>query len=231
MAIDQSKLNSILLRGNIQLPLFVVENYHNIGINNDEMIVLMQIIAYHQTGNVFPNTKMISHRTHLDAKTVDSVISSLIKKKIISLNQSNTEFILDGLFEKITDNKVNAEIASNTNDTTSNPYKQLVLEISNSFGRDLSPNELVMIDRWIKLDDYAPELISAAIDRSILNGKMTLNYANAILVNWRNSGVLTLTDVDLENIKFQSKQMGSQKKEDIETNDTLKIPDPKKPIS
>ncbi len=66
-------------------------------------------------------------------------------------------------------------------------------KVSSAFGlkRAPTPNQQKFIDEWSK-KGFSTDLISCACERTIdLNKALTMNYVNAILVNWSKEGITT----------------------------------------
>ena len=66
-------------------------------------------------------------------------------------------------------------------------------KVSSAFGlkRAPTPNQQKFIDEWSK-KEFSADLISCACERTIdLNKTLTMNYVNAILVNWSKEGITT----------------------------------------
>ncbi|MDO5559308.1 MAG: DnaD domain protein [Oscillospiraceae bacterium] len=66
-------------------------------------------------------------------------------------------------------------------------------KVSASFGlkRSPTPNQQKFIEEWFSAG-VDPDLIACACERTVdLNKTLTMNYVNAIIVNWRNEGITT----------------------------------------
>lgn len=79
----------------------------------------------------------------------------------------------------------------------------------------LSPNQAEQLADYLKLDNFEPELLKRAIDKSSNNAKRSFGYVNSILRNWKQNGITTLTQADEEDKKFQESKHLPQGDEDL----------------
>nr|WP_228099202.1 DnaD domain protein [Granulicatella sp. 19428wC4_WM01] len=74
------------------------------------------------------------------------------------------------------------------------------------FGRSLTPMQLTMIHDWIKVDGYSQELIVAALKEAVLANVRHLNYIRSILDNWKQKGILTVQEAEVESQKYRKQK-------------------------
>lgn len=79
----------------------------------------------------------------------------------------------------------------------------------------LSPNQYEQLADYIKLDNFEPELLKRAIDKASNNAKRSFGYVNSILRNWKQNGVVTLTQAEEDDKKFQESKHLPQNSEKL----------------
>ncbi|MDR0898856.1 MAG: DnaD domain protein [Lactobacillaceae bacterium] len=228
MAIKNNQLNRILDKGTLQVPLFLIENYRDLNITNDELIILLQVFAFRQIGNPFPTAQVLSERTNFSITKINDLITKLLQKKILSLSSNNSQFVFDGLYDLMTSGQI--AITNKADETSINDRQRIFQIVSNEFGRELSPIEISKINDWFDKDDFNPQLMEYAIETSVLNQKLSINYIDAILRNWKKSNLRTIEQIQVANAKFSSTRNNFSNQNQPNPEMKLHIPDPKKPI-
>jgi DnaD/phage-associated family protein len=69
----------------------------------------------------------------------------------------------------------------------------LFLIFENEFGKKLTPIEAKQILNW--QEKFGTDLIEEALRRSVLQGKLSLNYIGKILSSWESAGLRSIQDV------------------------------------
>lgn len=80
-------------------------------------------------------------------------------------------------------------------------------EVYKSFGltREPTENQKKFFDQW-RMKGYSTDLINFACEKMIDTGKkLTVNYVNGILENWRKKGITTLEQAQQESKNFKKK--------------------------
>lgn len=80
-------------------------------------------------------------------------------------------------------------------------------EVYKSFGltREPTENQKKFFDQW-RMKGYSTDLINFACEKMIDTGKkLTVNYVNGILENWRKKGITTLEQAQQESKSFKKK--------------------------
>lgn len=94
-------LKQFLAEGNVELPLRLFKSYHQLGLSNEDLIVIMQLFAFSKEGIALPRTELISARTNFSQAAVQKTIERLLNSKVISLSASNDAYDLSNLFGKL----------------------------------------------------------------------------------------------------------------------------------
>ena len=192
------------------IPRILVNNYKNLGISDEELIVIMVIMSYGE--KVVYDPEVFAKDINGNKREIMKVIDSLCDKSILSLlieknNKKTYEYItLDSLYEKllniVLDNKEEKEIDNS-----------IFSMFEEEFGRTLSPMEYEKIKEWITSGN-SNELIECALREAVMNKVDNLNYIDRILVSWRKKGYKNKQDVMKDKENFRNK------KEKIQVFDT-----------
>ena len=193
------------------IPKILINNYKNLKITDEELIVIIVIMSY---GNkVIYNPEEFSNENGGSKRNIMKIIDNLCDKNILSLvieknNRKTYEYIsLDCLYDKlfniVIDNKEEKEIDNS-----------IFSIFENELGRTLSPMEYEKIKEWITSGNSS-EIITCALREAVMNGISNFNYIDRILDNWKKKGYKTRDDVIKDKEKYHSK-----KEENIDIFDT-----------
>ena len=189
----------------------IFKYYPQLGISEIELVLILQLEAFSQSGNHFPNNQLLASVTNLSAIEVSEMLQGLINKDIITLEQINDDegrisnfYSLDPLYSKI-DKLVDEE--NRGNKSTNNPSGDSLSNLSSDhiqgvirqfeieFGRLLSPIERQEVAAWITEDHYDPEVIKLALREAVLAQVYNFKYVDRILLNWQRHSLATVDQV------------------------------------
>lgn len=200
-------------QGQTVLPTLLLQHYRDLGISNNELVLILQIKSYIDKGEVFPNMEEIARNMHLPKDNVFKAIHQLIQKKLISIDTTKDEngitqdayslsFLWDKLFVllkqeqvEVADQQVEQESEHNT--------KSLYTMFEKEFGRPLSPMEMETLVMWVEQDKYKPELIQMALREAVLSQVYNFKYIDRILLNWEKKNIRTKDQVEKESQRFR----------------------------
>ena len=77
----------------------------------------------------------------------------------------------------------------------------------------LTPINIEELQKWLQDDKFEVSLILQALREAAVNRKVSLPYIRAILRNWRNDGIVTARDIEIQKEEkelFKSSQQSSQ---------------------
>jgi DNA replication protein len=196
--------------GNLSIPQGLFRYYTQIGLNEEECMVLLQVNAFIEQGNPFPTPEQLSARMTLSAQTCTTLLRSLVKKGAITINEHedieshlySESYSLDPLWEKLLELYGAEKEAKGTTQSDENLYTTFEKE----FGRPLSPIECESLAMWIDQDGYEPLLIKAALRESVISGKLNFRYIDRILFEWNKNGVKTVEQAKTYGQKFRRYQ-------------------------
>ena len=187
------KVINLLKNSTVQAPRMLIENYKNLKLTDQELIVIIYLL---NTDFVF-NPKQVSTDLQLELPLVLELINTLEEKDILKIETFQNRTIreealnFDGLYQKLAFIVVNGKEKETDN-------KNLYDTFEKEFGRTLSPMEYEIINGW-KDGNFQDDLIVAALKEATYNGVSNLRYIDKILYEWKKKGITTKEDVEKKN--------------------------------
>ena len=201
------KIKELIQNRDMTIPRILFQNYKNIGLTDQELIILIYIL---NTSSIF-NPKQISNELNISLNDVMTAMENMASKGVTKLelkkigNVRNEYINLDGLYEKLAFKILNKEEEKKTS----------IYDIfETEFGRTISPMEYEIINAWIE-NGTSEETIILALKEATYNGVNNLRYIDKIISEWSKKGIKTREDVEKSRMNFK------QKKENKPKNDIL----------
>lgn len=201
-----NKIEMLIKERDITIPSLLFYNYKKLGINAEELIILIYLI----NGDVFFNPKKISEDMSLELSHLMDLINKLISLNLVhielqKINNVRTEIInLDGFYSKLIDLIMDEEPTQ----------KETIYDIfEKEFGRTLSPMEYEIINTW-KDNLIEEETIVLALKEAVYNGVNNLRYIDRILNEWIKKGIKTKEDLEKDKAEFSKKRLSN-----VQTNE------------
>ena len=212
-----TKLLNILKKGNIVIPIFLLQNYKELKLKLDEFIFLMYLYNLGDSFLFDPNK--YANDLNLELGIAMGYIDSLTEKGFIQVKVMKDEkglmeevVLLENFFNKLTMFTMN-EINKDSNVDHSNIFEIIEKE----FGRTLGPIDYEIIRAWLD-NNMSEDLIKEALKEATLNGVTTLRYIDKILYEWKKNNIKTVKDVE-ENRKKRSSKKDDNSKVDLDMVD------------
>lgn len=197
---DHKMLGKWMAEGQVTLPQVLVKNYAAIGLNENELVLLLQIQSFAAEAEFFPSMEMLTDRTTLRLEDTIKTMDSLLKKGVVAIEQSkdnslmiSEQYNLEPLWGKLVAFYENIE-ADNRQDLEVEQQTNLYSLFEAEFGRPLSPMEAEMLSAWVDQDRTSPDLIKEALKEAVISQKLNFRYIDRILLNWSKQGVKTTED-------------------------------------
>ncbi|HBM3755684.1 TPA: DnaD domain-containing protein [Listeria innocua] len=197
---DHKMLGKWMAEGQVTLPQVLVKNYAAIGLNENELVLLLQIQSFAAEAEFFPSMEMLTDRTTLRLEDTIKKMDSLLKKGVVAIEQSkdnslmiSEQYNLEPLWGKLVAFYENIE-ADNRQDLEVEQQTNLYSLFEAEFGRPLSPMEAEMLSAWVDQDRTSPDLIKEALKEAVISQKLNFRYIDRILLNWSKQGVKTIDD-------------------------------------
>ncbi|MCO7176174.1 DnaD domain-containing protein [Sporolactobacillus kofuensis] len=201
-------LINLIESGSISVPSILLDYYNQLGLNEQECMMLIHVHAFLSKGDDFPTFDNLAARMTLDETECAELLRRLIQRGYLSIIQKNDNNIyseaysLQPLWEKLlrTSYSQVVESSSKSND------EALYTLFETEFGRPLSPIECETLAMWIDQDRHSPKLIKGALREAVISGKLNFRYIDRILFEWKKNGIKTLDQAKQHGDKIRNHQ-------------------------
>ncbi|PLS16319.1 DNA replication protein DnaD [Bacillus sp. M6-12] len=210
--------------GHIMVPSFLLSHYKMLGLNESELMLLLQLQNFSEQGNKFPTPAEISARMTFSEAECLLFLQKLIQKGFIVIEEEITDSIrhesysLEPMLVKIINCFLNEQ-----NHKESEQVKQeeesLYTVFEQEFGRPLSPFECETLAMWMDDDAHQPEIIKAALKEAVISAKLNFRYIDRILFEWKKNGIKTIDQAKMQGEKFRAHQKRGRKPEPVVVKD------------
>ncbi|QQK79893.1 DnaD domain-containing protein [Salicibibacter cibi] len=216
---ERDVMIKLLEKGHVSIPAVFLDYYDALGINENDMMLLLHIHRFVQQGHNFPTPEQLAQKMTLTVNNCQQAIGRLLKRGVLRLEQNEDDngvmyetYSLGPFYDKVIA-YLEAEHApeNNENDIDAGELYRL---FENEFGRPLSPMEGETLAMWIDRDQYTYPLIRAALREAVISGKLNLRYIDRILFEWQKNGIKTPEEADAFSEKFRQKQRGKAPSEE-----------------
>ena len=174
----------------------LIENYKQLGLNENEVAIILIIDCFKKTGKHLVSPDLIALKSTLSIKDVDAINSDLMAKKIITLEdgQFGLETSLSPLIDKL--HKIFAE--EMIEDERFKDKDRVFSKLEEALGRPLSKYEMDTVKEWL-VEGETYDSISGAIEIAIFAERRNINYMDQILTEYR-----IKRDIDREGLSVAS---------------------------
>lgn len=196
-----------VLLNQLQIPTQLLSTYKSIGLNETEVMVILQIHRFLLEGTDFPTPMEISSYLTIDEKNCSDTLRKLLQKGFLSIEELENEhdqlseaYSLEPLWSKLfTDEEPSPK--------EENHIGAIFVLFEQEFGRPLSPFEIERINSWIDDDEIIPALIKAGLREAVLMGKLNFNYIDRILRDWKKKGIHSVEQARESSKAFRDRQV------------------------
>lgn len=200
-----------ILSNQMTVPMKLLTSYKSLGLDEQDVMILLHIHRFIQIGNDFPTpTEIASNLTISEERCIEK-LRLFIQKDFLELkelkneqNQWSEAYSLDPLWQRLFLHE----------ETEKNEEGQLFILFEQEFGRPLSPFEIETISVWLDTDEIAPALIKTALREAVLMGKLNFKYIDRILREWKRKGVQTIEQARTASESFRQGQVKKQYKQE-----------------
>lgn len=179
-----------LLEDLLPVPSSLLTSYKSLGLNEQEVIVILQIYRFIQFKNEFPTPAELAQYVTITEQQCLEILKKLIQKNLLTIEERNNEYDqfseaynLDVLWERLYSQREEVEEEN---------IGEIFILFEQEFGRPLSPFEIETINTWLDVDLMKPELIKAALREAVLMNKLNFKYIDRILREWNRKGIRTV---------------------------------------
>ncbi|MDQ0225140.1 DNA replication protein DnaD [Bacillus sp. 7586-K] len=212
--------------GNVSIPVILFQHYSKLGLNEEELMVLLQVQQFKQMGNQFPTPTELSEHMSISTSTCTSILRSLIQRGFLSIEECEENTILfENYSLKPLWDKLYTFLSQEKNrEKNKEADENLYTIFENEFGRPLSPIECETLAIWLDQEDYDPIIIKAALRESVMSGKLNFRYIDRILFEWKKNGIRTIEQARNHSKKFRQHQANNNSVQQNQEEYKRKVP-------
>ena len=167
----------------IDWRMILVDNYKKIGLNENELSIILVTNSLIQKGMDFITPDIIALKMTLDFHEIDTCFTNLIKKEILTLEGNERLHIsIEPLKKKLIE-IFYAEVKKETS-TSNKEQDDIFVLFETEFGRALSQFEVNTIKDWFDQGNTA-STIKEALNVATLAKVKTIRYIDKVLLEWK----------------------------------------------
>lgn len=209
-----------IFKQDIIIPRVLFEQYHQLGMSETELIMIMKIIELSNESSL-PSFDAISNAMSIDKSQVMLILQNLISKDFIKIDVKKFD---DVSFEERYDlspleSQLSRlqEVQEKNNDVNvrQTNFKEIFERFETTFARPLTPIEIETISHWIDTDQHSAPLIITALNEASSHNKLSIKYIDRILLNWKKRNVKTIDESKIVSNEYKSSKTLSKTVPDI----------------
>ncbi|WP_102345809.1 DnaD domain-containing protein [Bacillus sp. Marseille-P3661] len=211
----QERVLNILSEGSIAIPRLLIRHYKDLGLNEEEFMLLLHIYSAIDSGNTFPTPHELSELMTCSEIRCTEILQYLIQRDFIMIEEKagldliSESYSIRPLWEKLIQFLVKQD-SKETQQVKEKEELNLYSLFEQEFGRPLSPIECETLTMWIDQDNHEILLIKAALREAVMSGKLNFRYIDRILFEWKKKGILTIEQAREQGLKFRNHQRSKQ---------------------
>ena len=168
----------------IDWRMILVDNYKKLGLNENELSIILVTYSLIQKGVDFITPDIIALKMTLDFQEIDSCFTNLIKKDILTLEGKDKIHIsVEPLKKKLIEIFYD-EVKKETTSSISKEQDDIFVLFETEFGRALSQFEVNTIKDWFDQGNSAAT-IKEALNVATLAKVKTIRYIDKVLLEWK----------------------------------------------
>lgn len=161
----------------INFSYLLIEMYKKVGLQEDELAVVLVIDHLLSQGNSLITSSTIALNMNYDEKQVDSILAKLYEKKYIDINVSQSGITVslsslkDILYHKFQES-IFTEKQLKEDEDAEKIRSDAFNTLEKLFNRSLTPVEINRIDDWLSDSDnyeFIPEVLKEAVSKRYTN--------------------------------------------------------------
>jgi DNA replication protein len=224
---NRNLLMKWLQEGSIAIPKLLINNYKKIGLNELEMMVVLHVHTFIESGNTFPTPDEIAEKMTITPVHCTDILRQLFQRGFLAIEQEGANspvimerYTLQPLWEKILYSLSNETMQEKKQIEEENQV-HLYSTFEQEFGRPLSPFECDTLRMWEDQDNHSPLLIKAALREAVISGKLNFRYIDRILFEWKKNNIKTIEQAQQQGKKFRQFQQNRPAKVEQEYKGTI----------
>lgn len=198
-------------QGMISIPNALLWNYGKLGLNEQELTVILLVHSFLLKGKHFPTPTELAEHMSISTEECTDLLRKLIQRNFLFIEELEENAIiferysLRPLWEKLYE-----LIRSQHKPAQTVNEKNLYTLFEQEFGRPLSPFECETLSIWIDQDHHDPEIIVAALKEAVMSGKLNFRYIDRILFEWKKNGIKTIDQARNHSKRFRESNSRKQ---------------------
>lgn len=179
----------VLLSQMINLPRKLLTDYKKIGLNEQQLAILLQIHIAKHSGVYFPTPEELANHVTMSKDECSMILQTLIQQGYLEIIDE-----IDGGIRKESYSlePLWTRLLNNDNEPSDKvDFGELFQRFEAEFGRPLSPFEIELINQWIDEQENDISIIYAALREAVLMSKLNFKYIDRILSEWKRKGIKT----------------------------------------
>lgn len=211
----KDKLYDWFKEGSLTIPSVLLTHYPKMGLEEKEVMLLLQLQNFIEKGEKFPAPSQIADRMTFEESECLFMIQRLIQRGFVMIEEEvdrtigDERYSLQPLYEKM----ITCYLVSQKQEEAVQVQAEgesLYTVFEQEFGRPLSPFECETLAMW-QDDEHHPDLIKGALRESVISGKINFRYIDRILFEWKKNGIKTVEQAKAQSQKFRSYQKREKK--------------------
>ncbi|HEU4964869.1 MAG TPA: DnaD domain-containing protein [Bacilli bacterium] len=214
----------LMTSGFFAVPGVLMKHYKQLGLADEEMMLLLHLLHFRQEGIAQPTAEQLSERMLMPADMIGNSLFNLIRLGFLEIEEHGATANSDGrmyeeyslrplyhkLQELLTPQRPSATPSSFDLLNRKEQMKNVFSLFEQEFGRPLSPLEYEHITRWLDEDRYKEEIIREALREAVLSAKFNFKYIDRILFEWQKNNIRTLQELTVYREQYRNRASGSR---------------------
>jgi DNA replication protein len=206
---EQAQFRQVMVEGSVVVPFSLLKNYKQLGLHDEDVLVLLQLMAYaDKEQNGFPTFDELAHRMTMKPNAISKVVQRLMKSGWLAIEHQQderTQMTTEGYNLSLIIDRLAQVPMQPVGEAIEKlqPKRNLYRLFETEFARPLSPMECEMIESWETQDHYPYELIVHALKEAVFAGKLHFRYIDRILLDWQHHKVRTVEQAKQHSHQFR----------------------------
>lgn len=180
-------LKHLIQKGYVNVNKLLLENYHNYGLNEQEVIILLKLFEMLKHNQVTISISTLAKKTSMSLNECSNILNGLLNRGLVTLDLETTKqgktkesFNLNECIKFIENNLLN-EMKINEVDDNQDEIKQVISLVEETFKRPLTPLELQVVIEWSQKGETYQD-IKQALALALGANKLNIKYIDSCLV-------------------------------------------------
>lgn len=202
------RLRNWIEQKQVSIPELFFRYYKQLGISDDEAMLLLQLLAFHSDNIDFPTPGALAERMHFAENEITFKLQRLLQKGFIEITQGIDangkifeKYSMFPLWERILD-LMDQQSLNQEEQQRKKEEGEIFSIFEQEFGRLLSPIEIETISSWLDQDKHSPKMIREALKEAVLAGKLSFRYIDRILFEWKKKNIRTMQQLEKHREQF-----------------------------